>query len=175
MLIEELALLVFGEPVAEVLGGQDRTHEEGRMCPVENVGVQRAVAAALVVDPLDRDVVVADLRTSHRRAVAVEHHTTDRVERSQQSRYPLAEEDGVVLDRRTQLRVHVLHGAGPRALQEAAPIPEVLPGQRIRAERPRRSVIAARRHGASGCHCGAVAGGGTGLGRILTQLVTFTI
>ena len=33
-------------------------------------------------------------------------------------------EDGVVLDRSAQLRVHVLHGAGPPALEKAALVAE---------------------------------------------------
>ena len=41
----------------------------------------------------------------------------------------LGEEDRVVLHRRPELRVHVLHGAGPRALQQSPPVAEQFPRQ----------------------------------------------
>ena len=43
--------------------------------------------------------------------------------------------------------MHVLHRAGPRPLQHAAPVAEVLPGQRVGAERRGRGVVPAARHG----------------------------
>src|SRR5271167_1467934 len=45
--------------------------------------------------------------------------------------------------------MHVLHRTGPRALQHAAPVTEIPPGQRVGAERLRRGFISQRRNRAT--------------------------
>lgn len=51
-----------------------------------------AVAPALLVDAVDPDVVVAHFGTGLRRAIAVEDHPADRVQRPEQPGQPLGEE-----------------------------------------------------------------------------------
>ena len=143
VLVEQLALLFLGEATAQPFRRQQRGFEEGRVRPVEDVGVERAVAPALIVDALDADVVVADLRARGGRPVAVEDDTADGIHGPEQARHPLQEEDGVLLDRGAQLGMHVLHRPRPRPLQHAGPLAEVPPRQRVRTQRLRRSVVAA--------------------------------
>ncbi len=171
--VEQLPFLRLGQTAAEMLRGQDRAHEERRVRPVEDVGIQRAVVPAPVVDPLDRNVVIPHLGPGHRGAFAVEHHAADRVEGAEQPRDAFGEEDRVLLDRGAELRVHILHRARPRTLQQTAPVAEDPPGQRIGPERGRRRVVAAARYRATGVGRHAIAGERVRVGRILTQLVTF--
>ena len=151
VLVEELSLLRLGEATAEPFRGEQRRLEERGVRPVEDLGVQRAVPAALVVDAFDADVIVADLGPGLRRPIAVEHHTAYRIHRSIESLHPLEEEDRVLRDGRSELRMHVLHGPGPRSLQHARPLTEVLPGQRLRTERRGQRVVPSRRCGATDC------------------------
>src|SRR6516164_6631407 len=64
--------------------------KEGGVCPVEDVGVQRVVTAALFVDALDGDVVVAHLGAGDRGTIAVENDSAigynERNRRGQRSR-----------------------------------------------------------------------------------------
>lgn len=80
MFLEQLPLVSLGEPVAEVLSGQDGAHEEGSVRPVEDVGIQRAVTSPFFVDSLDRDVVIAHLRTRRRRTITVEDDPADGIQ-----------------------------------------------------------------------------------------------
>jgi hypothetical protein len=122
------AVFELGAAIAEMLGGQDGAHEERGMSPIEHIGVQCAVATAPFVDALDRDVVVTHLGCRHWCPVAVEHHTADRVKRTEQPGNSLSEEDRMILDCCAQLRMHVLHRAGPGTLQQSPPVAEQLPG-----------------------------------------------
>jgi len=132
---EQLPLLGFGDPAHEVVGDEDRAHEERRVRPVVGVRVERVIAAAAGVDALDVVVVTADLQRGLVRLRAVVDHPADRVQRAEQPLPPFPEELRVLLDARAQLGVHVLHRPGPQPDEQAAPVAEVLPGQRIRAER----------------------------------------
>ena len=120
------------------------------MRPVENIWVQGAVPPTLIVDALDADVVVTDLRSGLGGPIAIEHHPADWVQRSQQPRHALAEEDRVLLDGGAKLGVHVLHRTGPRPLQQTAPVAEQMPGQRVRPEGRRWRVVSAGRDRAAG-------------------------
>ena len=166
VLLEQLPLLRLGEPAAEAFGDDQRADEERRVRPVEDVRVQCVIAPPLGVDALDVDVIVADLGTGARRPVAIEDHAADRVQRPQQTLPALDEERGVLLDGSAELGVHVLHRAGPRPLQQAPPVAEVLPRQRVGSERCRRGVIAARGDGATDGEVGC-AGDRARRGRIL--------
>src|SRR4051812_48336184 len=109
VLVEQLPLLRLGQAVAEAFRGEDGAHEERRVRPVEDVWIQRAVPAPLIVDALDADVIVTHLGAGLWRPVTVENDAADRVQRTQESRHAFLEEDRVLLDGRTQLRMHVLH------------------------------------------------------------------
>ena len=80
--VEQLALLGFGQPAAEILGGLDDQHEERRVCPVERLRVQCVIAAAVVIDALDGLVIPTDLGSGVCGAVAVVDHAHDRVHRA---------------------------------------------------------------------------------------------
>ena len=135
MLVEQLALLGLGQSAAEVLGGLDDEHEERGVRPVEGLGVQRVVAAALGVGALDGLVVALDLGAGLRGALAVVDHAHDRVDRPGDPLQRLAEQDRVLLDAGAELGVHVLHRADPDAQHARAEVAEVLPGQGVGAER----------------------------------------
>ncbi len=104
------------------------------MGPVEGLGIQRVIATAFGVDALDRLVVALDLLTGLRGAVAVVDHAHDRVHRARDALQRLAQQDGVVLDARTEFGIHVLDRADPDAQHAGAQIAEVLPRQRVGAE-----------------------------------------
>src|ERR1700744_2844159 len=53
MLVEQLSFLRLGQPSAEPLGDMNGADEERGVSPVEDVGIQGVVAAALFVDALD--------------------------------------------------------------------------------------------------------------------------
>jgi hypothetical protein len=150
--VEQPALLRLGQAAAKPFGHMDSAHKEGGVRPVEDIGVQGVVAAALLVNTLDVDVVVAYLAAGDRRAVAVENDAADRVQRPQQPRPPFPEECRVIDHGRAQLRMHVLHGSRPWPLQHAAPIPEVPPGQGIGSERNGRRVVTERRYRTAAGH-----------------------
>ena len=61
----------------------------------------------------------------------------------------------MLLDACAQLRVHVLHGPGPRPLKQAAPVAEVLPRQRFGSERDGRGVVPTGRHGTTAAITGS--------------------
>ena len=77
------------------------------MRPVEDVGVQSVVAAAVVHPSLDGLVVVADLAAGRLR-VGVEDDAADRVHRPEEALPPLAEEVRVP-HAGGEFRMHVLH------------------------------------------------------------------
>jgi hypothetical protein len=135
VLVEQLALLGLGQSTAEVLGGLDDEHEEGGVCPVEGLGVQRVIAAAVGVGALDGFVVALDLGAGSSRSVAVIDHAHDRVDRPGDPLKWLAQQDRVLFDACAEFRVHVLNGADPDAQHARAKVAEVLPGQGIGAER----------------------------------------
>ncbi len=133
-----LTLLGLGQAAAEVFGHLDDEHEERRVRPVEGLGVQGVIAAALAVDSLDGGVVALDLPAGLGGAVAVVDHTHDRVHRAGHSLQRFAQQDGVFFDTRAQFRVHVLDRADPDAHHPGAQISEVLPRQRVGPERVSR-------------------------------------
>ena len=93
VLVEQLPLLRVGQAVAEAFRGKDGAHEERRVRPVEDFGVQRAVPSPLVVDTFDTDVIVAHLDAGGGGAITVEHHPADRIQRAQQPRHAFFEKD----------------------------------------------------------------------------------
>ena len=134
VLVEQLALLGLGQPAAEVLGGLDDQHEERGVGPVERLRMQRVIATAFGVDALDRLVVALDLLTGLRGAFAVVDDAHDRVHRARDALKRLAQQDGVVLDARTEFGIHVLDRTDPDAQHARAQVAEVLPRQRVGAE-----------------------------------------
>ncbi len=139
MLIEQLALLGFGQPAAEVLGHLDHQHEKRRMRPVERLRVQRVVAAAGGVDSLDGVVVLLDLLAGLRRAVAVIDDAHDRIHRARNPLQRFTQQDRVLLDAGAQFRIHVLDGADPHAHHSGAQVTEILPRQRVGSQRSVRN------------------------------------
>jgi hypothetical protein len=93
VLVEQLPLLRLGQPVAKAFGGKDGAHEERRVRPIKDIGIQRAVATPLVIDALDADVIVAHLCARLWRPVAVEDDAPDGVQRPQQPGHALLEKD----------------------------------------------------------------------------------
>ena len=129
VLVEQLALLGLGQSAAEVFGGLDDQHEEGRVRPVERLGIQRVVAPALGVDALDGVVVALDLRAGLRGAITVVDHAHDRVDRAGHPLQRLAQQDRVIFDAGAEFGVHVLDRADPDAEHAGPQVAEVLPRQ----------------------------------------------
>ena len=135
VLVEQLVLLGFGQAAAEVLGGLDDQHEERGVRPVERLGIECVIAPAVGVDALDRLVVAPDLRAGLRGAVAVVDDAHDRVHRAGHALQRLAQQDRMVLDAGAEFGIHVLDRADPDAQHAGPHVAEVLPRQRIGAQR----------------------------------------
>ncbi|CDQ44951.1 hypothetical protein BN1047_02836 [Mycolicibacterium neoaurum] len=137
MLVEELVLLGFGEPSAEVFGGLDDQHEERGVGPIEGLRVQGVIAPPLAVHALDVMVEILDLRAGVRRAVTVVDDAHDRVHGAGDPLQRFAQQDRMILDSRAELGIHVLDRADPDAEQAGTQVAEVFPGQGVGSERYR--------------------------------------
>ena len=104
---------------------------ERRVCPPERLGVERVIAATLLVDPLDGAVEVADLATGGVRVGAVVDGAQDARQGAKDAPVGIAEEVGVLQDAGPDRRVHQLEEPDRGAHEGDPGVPGPPPEQRL--------------------------------------------